>query len=59
LWEKHAESRKNNVANSLNEAVELDSSAGIGLCTPQQRSTEALAFSAENQQLSDAMPMEK
>jgi len=59
LWGKHAESRKNNVANSPNEAGELDSSAGIWLCTPQQSLTEALAFSAENQQLSDAMPMGK
>jgi len=42
-----------------NKAAELDSSARIWLCNPQQTSTEALAFLAKNQQLSNVMPMGK
>jgi len=41
------------------KAAELESSARIWLCTPQQTSTEALAFLAKNQQLSDATLMGK
>jgi len=43
----------------ITKAAELDSSARIWLCTPQQTPTEALTFLAKNQQLSNAMPMGK
>jgi len=42
-----------------NKAAELDGSARIWICTPQQTSTEALQFLAKNQQLSNAMLMGK
>ena len=42
-----------------NKAAELDGSARIWLCTPQQTSAEALAFLAKNQQLSNVMLMGK
>jgi len=41
------------------KAAELDGSARIWLCTPQQTSTEALQFLAKNQQLSNVMLMGK
>jgi len=44
---------------SISKAAELDGSARIWLCTPQQTSTEALQFLAKNQQLSNVMRMEK
>jgi len=45
--------------NPITKAAELDGSARIWLCTPQQTSTETLTFLAQNQQLSNAMPMAK
>jgi len=48
-----------NPMNNQNKAAELDSSARIWLCTPQQTSTESLTFLAKNQQLADAMLMGK
>jgi len=45
--------------NFKNKAAELDGSARIWLCTPQQTSTETLQFLAKNQQLSNVMLMGK
>jgi len=48
-----------NSGKNTNKAAELDGSARIWLCTPQQTSTEELQFLAKNQQLSNVMLMGK